>query len=62
MQLSWILKKAAPGVPVMLIEQGNTDPATFKRLSAYEAQKEYITSDLQVKDLLIDKDILIITI
>jgi hypothetical protein len=44
------------------MKDGCTDPTTFKRLTGYEAQKEYISSSVEVKDFLISKDTLIITI
>ncbi len=62
MTLRYLVSKISPSVNVWLIKDGCTDPSTFKRLSGYEAQKQYIGSSVEVKDFRIDSDTLIITI
>ena len=62
MTLRYLLVKTSPDVNVWIMKDGCTDPSTFKRLTGYEAQKEYISSNIEVKDFLISKDTLIITI
>lgn len=62
MRLSYLLVKTSPDVNVWIIEDGCTDPTTFIRLTGREAQKEYISTNVEVKDFLISKDTLIITI
>ena len=62
MTLRNLICKTSPDVYVWIMKDGCTDPTTFKRLTGYEAQKEYISSNVEVKDFLISKDTLIITI
>lgn len=62
MTLRNLICKTSPDVNVWIMKDGCTDPTTFKRLTGYEAQKEYISSNVEVKDFLISKDTLIITI
>ena len=62
MTLRSLVKHLAPNVEVWMLKQGCTDPSTFKHLSGYEAQKEYIGSEVEVKDFRFDNNIIFITI
>ena len=62
MTLRHLICKTSPDVNVWILKDGCTDPSTFKRLSGYEAQKEYCSSNVEVKDFRIDNNTLIITI
>lgn len=62
MTLRHLICKTSPDVNVWIMKDGCTDPTTFKRLTGYEAQKEYISSNVEVKDFLISKDVLTIII
>ena len=62
MTLRSLVCKIAPDVTVFIMKAGCTDPSTFKRLSGYEAMKEYIGSNVEVKDFRFDSNILFITI
>ena len=62
MTLRYLIFKTAPAVNVWILKDGCTDPSTFKRMSGYDAQKEYISSNVEVKDFPIDNNTLIITI
>lgn len=62
MTLRYLIFKTAPDVNVWIMEDGCTDPTTFIRLTGREAQKEYISTNVEIKDFLISKDTLIITI
>ena len=62
MTLRSLVCKIAPDVTVYIMKAGCTDPSTFKRLSGYEAMKEYIGSNVEVADFRFDSNILFITI
>jgi hypothetical protein len=62
MTLRYLLFKTAHTVNVWILKDGCTDPSTFKRLTGFEAQKEYASSNVEVKDFCIDNNTLIITI
>lgn len=50
MTLRYLMQKTAPDVQVIIMKDGCTDPSTFKMLSGYEAVKEYIGSNVEIKD------------
>lgn len=62
MTLRYLITKVAPDVQVLIMKDGCSDLSTFKRLSGYEATKEYINSNVEVKDFRYDSNILFITI
>lgn len=62
MTLRYLVTKVAPDVQVLIMKDGCSDLSTFKRLSGYEAMKEYINSNAEVKDFRYDSNILFITI
>lgn len=62
MTLRYLVAKVAQDVQVLIMKEGCTDLSTFKRLSGYEAMKEYINSNVEVKDFRYDSNILFITI
>lgn len=62
MTLRSLVSKIAPNVQIIIIKDGCTDPSTFKHMTGYEANREYIGSTAEVKDFRFDNNILIITI
>lgn len=62
MTLRSLVCKIASDITVFIMKEGCTDPSTFKRLSGYEALKEYIGSNVEVKDFRFDSNILFIII
>lgn len=62
MTIRYLITKIAPSVEVWMMKDGCTDPSTFKHLTGYQAQKEYIGSTVEVKDFRFDNNILFITI
>lgn len=62
MTLRSLVSKIASDITVFIMKEGCTDPSTFKRLTGFEATKEYIGSNVEVKDFRFDSNILFITI
>lgn len=62
MTIRYLITKIAPSVEVWMMKDGCTDPSTFKHLTGFQAQKEYISSTVEVKDFRFDNNILFITI
>lgn len=62
MTIRYLITKIAPSVEVWMMKDGCTDPSTFKHLTGYQAQKEYVGSTVEVKDFRFDNNILFITI
>lgn len=62
MTLRYLVTKVAPDVQVLIMKVGDPDLSTIRRLSGYEATKEYINSNVEVKDFRYDSNILFITI
>ena len=62
MTLRQLISHTSPDVDIWVIKDGCTDPSTFIHLTRYEARKEYINSNVEVKDFRIEKYIVIITI
>lgn len=62
MTLRTLSKHFSPNVEVWIIKQGCTDPSTFKKMSGYEAHKEYSNCEAEVKDFNFDNNTVIIII
>ena len=61
MTLRQLVTKVAPDVKVLIMKEGG-DLSTTKSFSGYEAMKEYIGSNVEVKDFRFDSNILFINI
>lgn len=62
MTIRQLVSKIAPDVLICILKEGCTDLASFRQMTGYEAQKEFITSNTEVKDFRINKSMIYITI